>query len=187
MNQVIALMSPQEVEATRTIVAAEIEPMMSADVSSYARGRRRAWLGPEPRLGARRGSNAAQGYYPGPWNTHAAVEAFCRRIWRRFLPEEPPLGPILVTSGTQGISPHRDASYARPIALTINLGDALWLHNAERHSQQHDSLTEMRLTGGEILAFDCKHIHACRPAPDRLAIHLWSSTFPTPVILQKER
>ena len=183
MNHVIALMSPQEVETTRAIIAAEIEPMMSADVSTYARGRRRAWLGPEPRLGAKRGSNAAQGYYPGPGNTHTAAEAFCRRVWQRFLPEEPPLGPILVTSGTQGISPHRDASYARPIALTINLGDALWLHNADRHSQARDGLTEIRLTGGEILAFDCKHIHACRPAPDRFAIHLWSSTFPAPVIL----
>ncbi|MCY4121751.1 MAG: hypothetical protein OXG72_12610, partial [Acidobacteria bacterium] len=78
MNHVIAVMSPQEVEATRAIVAAEIEPLMTADVSSYARGRRRAWLGPEPRLGAKRGSNAAQGYYPGPYHTHAAVEAFCR-------------------------------------------------------------------------------------------------------------
>jgi len=55
MNQVIALMSPKEVEATRAIIAAEIEPLMSADVSTYARGRRRAWLGPEPRLGAKRG------------------------------------------------------------------------------------------------------------------------------------
>ena len=182
MNQVIATIPPLAVRTTRAMIAAEIEPMMSADVSTYARGRRRAWLGPEPRLGARRGSNARQGYYPGPWNTHPAIEAFCRYIWEEYLPDEPPLGPILVTSGTQGISPHRDASYARPIALTINLGDALWLHNRDRDSQARDGLTEMRLTGGEILAFDCKHIHACRPAADRLALHLWSSTFPAPAI-----
>ena len=89
---------------------------------------------------------------------------------------------ILITySGEQasGINWHRDASYAKALAGTINLGKCSFGMRERSGTYSPDSEEKeqwITLTGGEVVTFDCKHPHCAIPDPNRRAIHCWSSS-----------
>ena len=145
----------------------EVKPALTPDVSSYARGRTRCWLEWEGPLSARQDYRPAL-VVPALWDRLTA-------IWKESgLKGRPDLG--LALHGPVGIRPHRDASYARSTALSINLGKASWGWSPERHSNDAANLRWMDLKGGEVIVFDCKHRHAARSvAPDRWAIIVWQT------------
>ena len=91
-----------------------MRPSLRPDVSNYAKGRTRGWLEREMPLGKtqreRPGLKA-----PLLWDVLSA-------IWMRHLPEHLETG--LAICGEVGISPHRGASYARSITMSVNLGHA---------------------------------------------------------------
>lgn len=153
------------------LLETHVRPSLTPDVSAYARGRTRCWLEREAPLSNR------QTWKPG-LQIPELWEEICR-IWRVVnLPENGP-HTALAIYGEIGILPHRDATYASPMAMTINLGQVSWGWTPDRRSNNNDDLVWMTMTGGEVLVFDCKHRHtAMSPAPDRWAITVWSSKIP---------
>lgn len=97
-------------------------------------------------------------------------------IWMRHLPGRPQTG--LAIRGEVGIDPHRDASYARPTTMSVNLGPARWFHDPDRHGEAKGRVVRpnewQKLAGGEVMVFNSKHPHAARPeSPDRWVVILW--------------
>ena len=143
---------------------------LKADVSNYAKGRQRIWIGMEPFLGADRSKDR-------PGHVDDKVFDYCTRVFKDFFA----VSYILVTFSTEqatGISYHRDAGYCKgsrkgePVkeyAGTINLGGALF--GIKDRAEKNEQLFE--LTGGEVIVFDSKAPHFCNPQPNRWAIHCW--------------
>ena len=158
-------------EATARAVAAHLDrhvaPHLAPDVSSYARGRQRAWLEIEAPLGPTQ-----------PWRPGIASERlwpWLVKVWQRLHPaSEPALG--LAIHGPTGIAWHRDAAYARRDALIVNLGPATFEIDAERESANGRPLdpVSLDLRPGDVIAFDCKHQHRVIDAdPARWSVVLW--------------
>ena len=148
-------------------LARHVAPHLTPDVSSYARGRQRAWLGIEAPLGPTQ-----------PWRPGLASERlwpWLTRVWQRFHPaSDPAVG--LAIHGDTGIAWHRDAAYAKNDALIVNLGPATFEIDAERDSANGRPLdpVSLDLRPGDILAFDCKHQHRVVDAdPTRWSVVLW--------------
>ena len=152
------------------LLETHVRPALTPDVSNYARGRVRCWLQREAPLSSR------QGWKPGLrvpvlWDEIG-------RIWRQAgMPTAEP-HTALAIYGDIGIRPHRDATYAAPMALSVNLGQVRWGWTPDRGSNDDRDLAWQDMSGGEVLVFDCKHRHAARPAPDRWAIIAWSAKIP---------
>ena len=113
------------VDAVRAHLDAHIAPHLSGDVSNYAKDRKRCWLEVEAPLGPTRP------WLPGvhseklwPWLT---------KVWATRYAGTPDLG--LAIHGPSDISWHRDAAYAKPDAMIINLGPCNFLW--ERQEEQH--------------------------------------------------
>ena len=131
--------------------------------SSYAYGRKSAWLQYDCPL------NAGGQFKPVP--TPKRLWDWCEKVWQangmKGLPE---VG--LANYGDVGIKLHRDATYAAPDCLMINIGKVSWQYDWDRRisTPQHYSLD-----GGEVASFNCKHLHgAYDPASDRWSIILWT-------------
>lgn len=157
-------------ETVRTVVEhldCHVAPHLAPDVSSYAKGRQRAWLEIEAPLGR------AQPWRPGlashrlwPW---------LAAVWRRIDPHtDPQVG--LAIRGDTGIAWHRDASFAHARAVLVNLGPCTFeLDRARDSSNGHPAdPVSLELRGGEVLDFDCKHQHRVLDAvPSRWSVVLW--------------
>jgi hypothetical protein len=145
---------------------------MKEDKSNYARNRKIQWIGVEPQLFATQDTlkTAKKAYQD------ARITKFCELI----MPFK--VDFILLTySGDQasGINWHRDASYAKALAGTINLGKCSFGMRERSGTYSPDSEEKeqwITLTGGEVVTFDCKHPHCAIPDPNRRAIHCWSSS-----------
>jgi hypothetical protein len=151
----IKLLGQLDPQTTATLIALLQELPMGKDVSSYARGRKRLWLNGlgEPFLGS-------------PPRLSPSFE--CQDIHRIISDLDIRYDFCLAHySGDSaiGIKPHRDASYANPLAYGINLGQCRFTCNGETH----------HLTGGEIYSFNCKQLHSAEPAPHRWALNLWTA------------
>jgi hypothetical protein len=142
------------------------------DKSNYAKNRKIQWIGLEPQLFATQDTlRTAKKAYQDPKMTE-----FCRLT----MPFK--VDFILITySGDRasGINWHRDASYAKALAGTINLGNCSFGMRERSgtyspNSQEKEEWTAF--TGGEVMTFDCKHPHCAIPDPNRWAIHCWSSS-----------
>ena len=157
-----------DVERLKEMLERSVRPSLKADVSSYARGRTRCWLQREMPLGPTQRERPGL-KVPDLW---AALSA----IWMRHLPGRPETG--LASRGEIGITPHRDASYARPVTMSVNLGRAKWFHDPRRNGATKGRVVGPHewqvLAGGEVLVFDSKHPHAAQPLePDRWVVILW--------------
>ena len=172
MNEIAIRLAPATVRDVIAHLENTVAPALSPDVSSYARGRTRAWLQYEAPLSRRQ--NYRRGLRdPKLWTWLATT-------WQRAgYAGTPDLA--LALHGPIGIRPHRDASYAHAHALTVNLGTAEWGWHPDRQGQNPANLHWTTLTGGEILKFDCKHLHSSRNLdPARWAIVLWQAKRPLP-------
>ena len=164
-------------DATRDAVVAHLDrhvrPHLSQDVSAYAPGRTRAWLEIEAPLGPYQ-----------PWKTGLHSEKlwpWLVKAWQKAYPTTVPhLG--LSIYGDVGITWHRDATYACPPAMIVNLGPCILGIDHKRNSprgnpqEPHFSL----LRGGELVPLNVKHQHQIEdPDPDRWSIVLWrQKTYP---------
>lgn len=130
-------------------------PRLTRDKSSYAPERLTAWIGAIPTFSRTPTFT--------PTTPDERIMSYARRLaaGSGFVDS---LDLALVHKGGN-ISAHRDATYAMPIAFTINLGACVFTYNGKAH----------RLKGGEVFTFDCKNLHAVSEAsPDRWAINLWT-------------
>ena len=143
-----------------------VAPTLQADVSNYAKGRRRTWLQHEAPL------SKYQPFRDGLRDSK--LWEWCTAVAKRAGMTAPPeLG--LAIYGDTGISLHRDASYAAPQAVSINLGGVLFQYDRDRNGNGSATVGDYTLDKGEVMLFDCKHRHAAiEPARDRWCIVLWS-------------
>ena len=166
-NRTAFILSSERRMAFLRLLDAHVRPSLAQDVSSYARGRTRCWLRWEGPL------SQSQGYRPGLnvpplWNE---IELCWRTAGLQGFPDL-----ALAIYGSIGIQPHRDASYAASVALSINLGPMEWGWCPDRQSNDDHDLVWLPMTGGEITVFDCKHRHAARQvAADRWGIIAWQT------------
>lgn len=137
-------------------------PALRLDASSYARGRQRVWLGLEPSL--TRDVKVKLALKLQPEQRAALAEAI---EWR--------FDWALVTySGDDatGITPHRDASFAAPLARGLNLAGKVRFDYWE-NGLDGTGKTTLDLMPGDVIAFDCKRLHACAPQPRRWNVNFW--------------
>ena len=132
-------------ETVRTVVdhlERHVAPHLAPDVSSYARGRQRAWLETEAPLGPTQ-----------PWRPGLASHRlwpWLAAVWRRIDPE-PQLG--LAVHGSTGIAWHRDASYAHARAALVNLGPCTFeLDRAvpRAHAEPRATVNDTARRGGQF-------------------------------------
>ena len=159
-----------DMERLKGLLERDVRPRLTPDVSNYAKGRTRCWLEREMPLGKTQREKPGL-KAPVLWDALS-------RIWMRHLPGRPETG--LAICGEVGISPHRDASYACPITMSVNLGPARWFHDRNRHGDTRGRIVRpdewQVLHGGEVLVFDSKHPHAAQPLdPKRWVVILWQT------------
>jgi len=132
--------------------------LMTSDVSSYAQGRYRLWLFHECDL--RTPGTITKAYY------NDRLGNFCQRVY-----PESNIG-LLTFGGKIGniqstglIIPHRDHSYSREIARTVNIGSCIFHYNGKDY-ELHD---------GDIIEFNCKKLHGVTKilSEERFSINLW--------------
>ena len=172
-NEIRGTLPISEANAMRQHLDRVAGPHLAPDVSNYARGRTRVWLQHEGPLSQYRDY--------GPGLKDAKLWAWLEQCWTRAsYAGKPDLG--LALYGNIGIRPHRDATYAHCAALTVNLGAVDWGWQNNRNGQPAEHLLDWTtLDAGELLAFDCKHVHASRKlAATRWAIVLWQAKRPVP-------
>ena len=133
---------------------------MTLDVSNYARGRYRLWLFHECNL---KTGEITKAYYDD-------------RIWQFSQKVYPGCNIGLLTFGGKSdnisstglIKPHRDHTYARPIARSVNLGSCLFGYGNENHELY-------QLNDGDITEFNCKTLHSVAKilSTERFSITFW--------------
>jgi len=132
--------------------------LMTSDVSSYAQGRYRLWLFHECDL--RTPGTITKAYQNDRlWN-------FCQRVY-------PGTNIGLLTFGgkigniqsTGLIILHRDHSYSRAIARTVNIGSCIFNYDGK----------DYQLNDGDIIEFNCKKLHGVTKilSEERFSINLW--------------
>ena len=153
-----------------------VKPRLGSDISGYARGRRRAWLGIEPAL---TDSYKAK---PGLPLTTAIQERLTELISWHF-------DYALVTYSDEqaiGITPHRDAKYADYEARGLNVSGTCQFDywngrqgfgrspNKQEFNPKVDPPTHSyQLVPGSVVRFNCKNLHAATPSACRWNINFW--------------
>ena len=171
-NEVSHVLEESERRALVEHLENNVQGRLVQDVSNYAKGRTRAWLQWEGPLSKWRDyGEGVRDDKLWPWLV---------RLWQAHgWPGTPDLG--LAIHGPVGIRPHRDATYAHANAVTVNLGAVEWGWHPQRQGNDPEGLDWRTLSGGEILRFDCKHLHSSRRLDaKRWAIILWQAKIPTP-------
>lgn len=152
-----------------------VGPRLRRQRNGYAAGRRFAWLAWEPAF----------------VEPALACERPRGRVWEALQS----LTPGIETAecwfngdgSSPGIRPHRDAPYAHREAYLLNLGPTtfrIWL--PDRHApdvpcrsrvvkvNRRFTEHEIELRGGELIAFDCKTLHASSTrASRRWGVGMW--------------
>lgn len=141
-----------------------LRPLLKPDVSNYAQKRQRLWLFHEANLGKE----------PAIKNGH-----WDEKLWRLSQKIYPECDIALISrhgdDSDARIKYHRDATYALPPAIILNIGGkAIFSWNKNRSSQKDEEATKYLLEPGNIYAFDCKHRHALLEAEEgRWGLILW--------------
>ena len=144
------------------------------DVSNYANGRQRFWIGTEYPL-----SLKYQQFRSGVRD--ARLEKWIRSVWEQSGLNGRPESALAIF-GHIPIEFHPDAPCAAPKAVQINLGGTTFIHdsvpatNANRNGRIYTPTApiEHTLDKGEVTRFNCKHVHATvAPQPDRWSIIVW--------------
>lgn len=143
-------------------------PMMQSDVSKYAPNRYRLWLLQEPYLGSQ------------PRLKRAYNDPYLDRIIQWLYPGCNTAlisyhGQIEHINSDARINHHRDTSFASNLARMINLGNVShFSYSLYRRNNDLDACTTFLLNPGDLIEFDCKHIHACTyAAPGRMSLVMW--------------
>lgn len=150
----------------------EIRPHLQADVSRYARGRQRVWMGIQPPLDTEQ--NHSGPFVAGHesrtfWDMLTVIFEETTVRTSRFADWFPETALVSVGGN---IAAHRDATYADAWSLGINFGACRWSIASERDGARPDF--HMNLVGGEVFMFNAKHVHAVsEAAPDRWAVNAW--------------
>lgn len=120
------------------------------DKSSYTSDRQILWIGNQPLFGKERREIAG--------HSDRTIKGAANLIY-------PDHHYILIAGGNTEIGMHRDATYAAPDAISINLGgEAYWEYQGQPQRLQH----------GEITQFNCKELHGILEADqDRIVICIW--------------
>ena len=185
-----------------TVIQTEIDPQAIAfleenkhklvpDVSNYAKGRYRAWIGMEAPL------TDQQRFKPGQFGYDSFVWTWLQKLCREklsFDPEialihiggancgEPEALPVDGNGGECGIKMHRDAGYADFRAVGINLiGEASFGYIAnyphqDRWTKEQDSQAKPQIVNmvpGTCVVFNCKNPHYAQAGPNRWCINAW--------------
>jgi len=163
-------------EAMRSFLVEVFGPYLTPDVSNYAKGRLRVWVGTEPSLSPRGWAR------PGLQVHSDVVDAFAEIIGWEF-------DYWLVTySGDRqavGIQPHRDAGYADYEAYGLNcVGECTFSYWNDRKAfgyarssgtaSMNGAPTDIvRMVPGTVVRFNCKNPHAADPLPGRWGMNFW--------------
>lgn len=144
------------------------------DVSNYARGRERFWIGTEYPLSLKH-----QQFRSGVRDTR--LEKWIRTVWKQSGLNGRPESALAIYDKVP-IEWHPDAPCASPLAIQINLGGTVFAHDtvpaspANRNGRIYTPTApiEHTLDKGEVTRFNCKHVHCTvNPQPDRWSIIVW--------------
>jgi hypothetical protein len=152
-----------------------IRPALTKDISNYAKGRLRCWIGVEPSLSSP--TKLFQGFEAPKALTRLEelIEWKFDYCLATYSGDEEPIG----------ISAHRDASYANYEAYSLNItGEAQFDYWEERESfgyskavrilaPESEPTDSLILTGGKLFHFNCKNRHAATPGPKRWSLNFW--------------
>jgi hypothetical protein len=143
-------------EHTRALLAARSQ----RETAVCARGRMNTWLQAQP--------NYADKTYS------AAVTD--DRLWTYLKRLCPSADLAQVFGGNVAIDWHRDAAYAHATAWLLALGTSTF-----EIEDRSGEIQSFKLTGGELLQFDCKCRHrAVDVDPQRIGIGIWQAKIPIP-------
>ena len=146
----------------------KLMPMMQLDVSRYAPNRYRLWLLQEPHLGRQPKLKKA---YNDPYLKQVIQWLYpgCNTALISYH------GQIENINSDARINHHRDTSFASNIARMINLGNiSHFSYSLCRRNNNINACTTFLLNPGDLIEFDCKHIHACTyAAPGRMSLVMW--------------
>lgn len=164
MFEVARKLAPTTVAEVKAFLGENVR--LETDVSRYAPGRNRGWLRHEGPLSMSRTFEPR----PCPDRLWKWLELVWEKSGMKGLPE---LG--LAAHGQIGIDFHRDATYAAPEALLVNLGGVQWGYEPTREVSAPLFHT---FDEGEVVKFNCKHRHAALEAdPERWSIVLWRISY----------
>lgn len=143
-------------------------PKMNRDVSKYAPNRYRLWLFNEPYLGN------------PPRMLPAYYDSYLDNVVQWLYPDCNTAlisyhGHNLNFNSNASISHHRDAAFAMSNARLLNLcNTACFSYNHSRSDNNSNNCTIYRFNPGDLIEFNCKHLHACIQAqPGRIVLVMW--------------
>lgn len=164
---------------------------LTPDLSNYAKGRKRMWIGCEAPLTDNQKFKQVKYDYDSPlW---ISLQAFCEHELQ-FSPEiallhmggancsDPEENPVDGRGGECGILFHRDAGYADYKAIGINLaGKAVFGYRdcygtQDSWSKQQNTNAKIQtvpMIDGTCVVFNCKNPHFGQAGPNRLCINAW--------------
>lgn len=166
---------PYDPEAMRSWLVETFGPHLRPDVSNYAKGRLRVWLGTEPSLSPRGAPR------PGLPVSTSVLELLEALVGWQF-------DYCLVTySGDTkpiGIAPHRDASYAAYEGYGLNVvGQCRFSYWNDRKAFGYARSSGINVNGpptdivdmtaGTIVRFNVKNPHSADPGPGRWGMNFW--------------
>lgn len=165
--------------------------LLVPDVSNYAKGRFRAWIGCEAPLIDK------QTFKPAPFGYDSALwywlDSYCNK-YLDFKPElglvhiggadcsEPEAEPVDGRGGECGIKMHRDAGYADYRAVGINIkGEATFGYrndykDQDKWSRDKEHIPKLQIVNmvpGTCIVFNCKNPHFAQVGPNRWCINAW--------------
>ena len=160
------------IAAVQAYVEKYFRHLLLSDISTYATGRQRLWLGEEPSLSARGPSGAS-------CNNEKAMEF--RNRAKTLLGFN--FDYLLLTfSGTEapvGIELHRDAGSLSYEAYGVNIsGTCKFTYHEQRRgfgpgAAQTTVIHEVMMEPGSIVRFNSKNPHSAEPSINRWAFNAW--------------
>lgn len=176
MIQVTRTLEPVTVERLHKWLERHVRPALTPDVSNYAKGRQRCWLGVEPPLGPTQPFRKGLEIPEDRW--HRLQELIDWQFDYCLVTYSGDVVPV-------GITPHRDASYADYEAYGLNVvGTCRFSYWEDRmgfgYTQKRSGIKYddppshvVDLTPGQVTRFNCKNLHAAEPSPQRWGMNFW--------------
>lgn len=158
-----------------------IKHNLKEDVSNYAVGRKRLWLGLEWNL---RDKVFSEGF------RHKELELFCKEIWKD-------VDVALITYSGElnliGIKLHRDDTYADYLGYGVNLGNDCkftYIQSYPGYKYSNNPMVppiehNLVLKPGDVFCFNTKNKHASYPNINRWSLNLWKSKVTLPQYITK--
>jgi hypothetical protein len=169
MLKIIQKIKPKTAALIRSDLA-ELDKYLTPDVSNYAKGRTRLWIKWQYDL---RNKTIRPAIQPSD-----RLWTYCQNICQ-IAGFQPDLG--LIAKGKTGIALHRDAGYAMPLAVSIQIGRAEWTYDCQYPGWEWQPSHKCSSSNPQIIlledcavAFNCKNPHSANPTDEnRYSINLW--------------